>query len=160
MGCLVAIDGGAFGSRVGGVKGGRGVGLLGTLSPVNMELAPARNITACSMGEKERRPAERRTIERGMMMRAVAIARAISKTSGVSPIPSTIGVPSIGTSALIGTDSGCSGMVLSWWRRPMRSSMLSPMPRMPPQHTEIPAARTFLIVCSRSSYVRVPITFG
>ena len=42
------------------------------------------------------RPAERRTIERGMMMRAVAIVRAIWKTSGVSP-PSIIGVPSIFT---------------------------------------------------------------
>lgn len=75
-----------------------------TLSPVKIELAPARNMTACSMGEKDMRPAERRTIERGMITRAVAIVRAIWKTSGDSPVSSIcIGVPSIFTSALMGT---------------------------------------------------------
>ena len=34
------------------------------MSPVKMELAPARNMTACSIGEKDMRPAERRTCER------------------------------------------------------------------------------------------------
>ena len=114
-------------------------------------------MTVCSIGENDSRPAERRTIDRGIMIRAVAIVRAIWKTSGLSP-NSSMGVPSMGTSALIGTDSGCSSIVASSWRRAMRSSSVSPSPRMPPQHTEIPAFRTFLIVCRRSSYVRVEMT--
>ena len=81
--------------------------MVSSLSPVKMEFAPARNITACSSGEKDIRPAERRTIDFGMITRAVAMVRAISKTVGAPP-PVIIGVPSMGTSALIGTDSGCS----------------------------------------------------
>ena len=40
------------------------------------------NMTACSRGEKESRPAERRTTLLGITMRAVAMVRAIWKTSG------------------------------------------------------------------------------
>ena len=82
---------------------GRGLGLR----------AKARGgALTCSSGEKDMRPAESLTIDLGMMMRAVAMVRAIWKQSGVSP-PSIMGVPSMGTRALIGTDSGCSGMVES-----------------------------------------------
>lgn len=62
--------------------------------------------------------------------------------------------------ALMGTDSGCSGSVASVWRRPMRSACCSPRPRMPPEQTEMPASRTLAMVCSRSSYVRVVITWA
>ena len=60
----------------------------------------------------------------GMRMRAVAMVRAIWKTSGGTKSPS--GVPSTGTSALMGTDSGCCGSEESSCSRPMRSASDSP----------------------------------
>ena len=77
--------------------------------------------------------AERRTIAPGIMMRAVAIMRTISiDSTGARPCS---GVPSTGTSALIGTDSGCSLWLASVRSSSQRSSIDSPMPMMPPLHT-------------------------
>ena len=75
------------------------------------------NMTLCSMTLKDMRPALRRTMLLGMRMRAVAMVRAIWKTSGCyyttlrcltiwktsGGVKSPRGVPSTGTSALIGT---------------------------------------------------------
>lgn len=57
--------------------------------------------------------------------------------------------------ALMGTDSGCFGSVDRVCSNSIRSSAVSPMPMMPPQHTDKPALRTALRVLRRSSYVRV-----
>mmetsp|Transcript_44889 Transcript_44889/g.94190 ORF Transcript_44889/g.94190 Transcript_44889/m.94190 type:complete len:218 (-) Transcript_44889:815-1468(-) len=146
-----------------------GLSVVNNLSPLKIELAPAWNIKYCSASEKESLPALRRTIVRGMTMRAVAIILAMSKAS-TSAIPSDSvsssaavsprGVPSTATRALMGTLSGCSGSVDRTWRRPTRSVSFSPRPRMPPQQTLIPASRTLAIVSKRSSYDRVVMTLG
>ena len=72
-----------------------------------------------------------------MRMRATAIMR--TRSSGSTGGRSASGVPSTGTSALIGTLSGCGSRVASWRSISQRSSTLSPIPMIPPQHTEIPA---------------------
>jgi len=41
---------------------------------------------------------------------------------------------------------------------PTRSASVSPRPKIPPEHTLIPASRTVAMVSSRSSYERVVIT--
>ena len=73
-------------------------------------------------------------------MRAVAIMRTSSsrRPAGCS----ASGVPSTGTSALIGTLSGCGSRFASVRSIPQRSSSDSPMPMMPPEHTVMPALRT------------------
>ena len=62
---------------------------------------------------------------------------------------------STGASALIGTLSGCGSSAASVSKSRTRSSIDSPMPMIPPQHTDTPALLTCLSVCRRSSYVRV-----
>ena len=103
-----------------------------------------------------------RTTEAGIMMRATAIVRAnsIASIAGDAPLSnwSPSGVPAIGTSALIGTEPGCSGNVASATSNPMRSDRVSPRPIMPPQQTPMPAARTRASVASRSPNVRVLTT--
>ncbi|MCY1541772.1 hypothetical protein D9M68_774740 [compost metagenome] len=86
------------------------------------------------------RPADRRTWDFGIMMRATARVR--MKSNGSTSFSSASGVPCTLTSMLIGTDSGCSGRFASWISRPARSSTDSPMPRMPPEQIFIPASRT------------------
>jgi Kef-type K+ transport system membrane component KefB len=68
----------------------------------------------------------------GGTMRATAIMR--TNWRGSSSAPAS-GVPSTRTSRLMGTDSGCASVV----SKPKRSSRVSPMPTMPPQHTAMPA---------------------
>ena len=58
--------------------------------------------------------------------------------------------PDTATRALMGTDSGCSGRVASWWIRPTRSLGPSPSPMIPPAHTLMPALRTLCSVSRRS----------
>ena len=58
--------------------------------------------------------------------------------------------PDTATRALMGTDSGCSGRVASWWISPTRSLGPSPSPMMPPAHTLMPALRTLCSVSRRS----------
>lgn len=98
----------------------------------------------------------------GMVMRATATVRTNSISSilasGVSASISPSTVPFTGTSALTGTLPGCSGRVASAWTKPTRSSRVSPMPTMPPQHTLIPALRTASSVSSRSWKLRVVMT--
>lgn len=75
----------------------------------------------CSASLKESRPADSRTIVRGITTLAVAIMRPMSQISGALLSSSPNGVPSIETRAFIGTDSGCSGSVASVCSRPIRS---------------------------------------
>ena len=51
------------------------------MSPAKTELAPARKQRAWSDSVMWTRPAERRTIDRGIRMRAVAIVRTMSQIS-------------------------------------------------------------------------------
>ena len=99
------------------------------------------------------RPADRRTRDAGIRMRAVAIIRTSSRPS--TGARSASGVPSTGTSAFIGTLSGCGSRFASVASMAQRSSSDSPMPMIPPEQTVMPALRTFDSVRSRSSYVRV-----
>ena len=98
----------------------------------------------------------------GIVIRATATVRTNSmssmRASGVSASMSPSTVPRTGTSALTGTLSGWRGRVARAWTKPTRSSRLSPMPTMPPQHTAMPASRTWPSVSSRSSNVRVVMT--
>ena len=59
-------------------------------------------------------------------------------------------LPATATRALMGTDSGCSGRVASWWMRPTLSLGPSPSPMIPPAHTLMPASRTLCRVSSLS----------
>ena len=124
-------------------------GVVSSLSPVNTLLAPARKHIACSLSDMLIRPALSLTTVLGMTMRATATALTISKPLGGSR--SCRGVPLTGTSALMGTLSGCSGRFASTRMRLARSRSSSPRPRIPPQHTEMPASRTAAIVLSLSS---------
>ena len=132
------------------------------MSPVKIELAPARKHSAWVLSVIDSRPAERRTIDSGMVIRATATVRTNSMSSilaiGVSASMSPSTVPLIGTSALIGTLSGWRGRVARVWMKPTRSARVSPMPTIPPEQTLIPAWRTFSSVSSLSSSVRVVIT--
>lgn len=147
---------------------------------------------ACSDSASVFRPAARRIIVCGRTIRAVAIVRMRvwygtrcmiyqpmqdSDTINLTSLFSK-GVPGIGTRALTGKDSGCSGMLKKVEFRtptsrkeestyletsqikPTRSLSLSPNPRIPPEHTLIPASRTALMVSSLSSYDRVVITYA
>ena len=125
------------------------LGVVRSLSPVNTLFAPARKHIAWSLADMLMRPADSRTTVLGMTSRATAMARTISNPPGGSRFSS--GVPLTGTSALMGTDSGCSGRLARTRRREARSRSSSPRPRMPPQHTEMPASRTAAIVLSLSS---------
>ena len=122
------------------------------------EFAPARKQSACSAVESFTRPAERRTTDFGIRMRAVAIMRSVSVngTSSLSPI----GVPGTFARMLTGTDSGCGVSVASVRRSSMRSSVVSPSPMIPPVQTVTFVVRTASIVRRRSSYVRVVTTLS
>src|SRR5690606_24311177 len=123
------------------------LGAVSSLSPVKIELAPAMKHSAWVASLIASRPADRRTIDSGMVIRAVATVRTNSissiRASGVSASMSPRTVPLTGTSALIGTLSGWRGRVARAWMKPTRSSRVSPIPTMPPEQTEMPAARTF-----------------
>ncbi|MNR37262.1 hypothetical protein D3C85_1552670 [compost metagenome] len=86
----------------------------------------------------------------------MAMVRTIS--IGSSGAMSAIGVPFIGISMLIGTDSGGSSRSARVRSMSMRSSAVSPMPTMPPEQTLIPAARTRSRVFKRSAKVRLVMT--
>ncbi|MCY1247627.1 hypothetical protein D9M72_609760 [compost metagenome] len=86
-------------------------------------------------------------------MRATAMMRANSIGSVGSALASL--EPGIGISMLIGTLSGGVGRLASVTNIEIRSSVVSPMPRIPPAQTFIPAFLTFESVWSRSSKVRV-----
>ena len=94
----------------------------------------------CASRDKEARPAESRTRAFGMTIRAVAIIRTRSSASTLPLLAS--GVPATGTSALIGTLSGCGSKPASTCSMAARSTTPSPMPMMPPQHISMPAPRT------------------
>ncbi len=62
--------------------------------------------SSCASWLIDNRPAERRTIALGIRILAVAIIRTIS--TGCTGRCFSRGVPGTATSALIGTDSGCT----------------------------------------------------
>src|SRR4051812_49382421 len=86
-----------------------GFGVVSNFSPAKIELAPAIKHSACSTVLISVRPADNLTTVLGMMMRVVAIILTISQTDTRGW--SASGVPLTGTKALIGTDSGCLGML-------------------------------------------------
>ncbi len=101
-------------------------GVVSICSPVKTAFAPAMKHIACSDSLKVFLPAARRMIVLGMAMRAVAIVRTsdvhgngllsiVSEAPKSQPTEFTSfpsrGVPGIGTRALTGNDSGCSGML-------------------------------------------------
>ncbi|MNN04805.1 hypothetical protein D3C81_1175410 [compost metagenome] len=121
-----------------------GLGVVRSLSPEKIEFAPAKKHKACPSVLMLVRPAERRTCVVGNKIRAVATMRTISHIETVSM--TSIGVPLTGTSALIGTDSGCGMREASVINIAARSSILSPIPIIPPLHTVMFVLRTFSIV--------------
>lgn len=82
---------------------------VSSLSPVKIELAPAIKHIACVISDIDSRPAASRTVESGIVMRAVATVRTNStssiRPSGVSASMSPSTVPLTGTSAFTGTDA-------------------------------------------------------
>ena len=56
-------------------------GVVSSLSPVKMLFAPARKQSACVLSDMLSRPADRRTIDFGMVMRATATVRTNSMSS-------------------------------------------------------------------------------
>src|SRR5688572_18525331 len=104
------------------------------------ELAPAMKHRAWSEKDIFARPAERRTVDLGMRIRAIPIMRTVSQmgTSGLS----WSGVPGTLERTLTGTDSGCGFMVARVWSRETRSAADSPSPMMTPQQMVTPVLRT------------------
>ena len=88
-----------------------GLGVVRSFSPKKIEFAPARKQRACNSSLIASRPAESRTNEAGIMIRATAMVR--TNSSGSRGPASASGVPSTRTSILIGTLSGCSGKLAS-----------------------------------------------
>src|SRR5450432_307010 len=86
-----------------------GFGVVSSLLPAKIELAPAIKQKACSGIVISARPALSLTMDFGINILAVAIMRTISQISTFGLF--SRGVPLIRTSALIGTLSGCSGRV-------------------------------------------------
>ena len=103
------------------------------------------------------RPADRRTMLRGMVIRATATVRtnSMSSISRSPPHMSPSTVPLTGTSALIGTLSGWRGSVASAWMKPTRSLAALAHADDPAAAHAIPARRTSSSVSSRSWKVRV-----
>ena len=134
-------------------------GVVRSLSPVKIEFAPARKQNAWSDFSMKSRPADSLTTLCGIRILAVAMYRTSSRVVGSFELFSLSlaakGVPSTGTNEFTGTDSGWLGRVARVWRSDTLSSSVSPRPRIPPQHTLIPASLTFCKVLSRSEYLRV-----
>ena len=120
--------------------------------PVEIELAPARKQSAWSSPLIASRPAESRTKESGIMMRATAMVRT---NRGIDRRFTSSGVPSTRTSMLIGTLSGCSGRLASVRsiRRDPRHSRPSPGSHHNKRGSR--AAHMSSQCSSRSWYVRV-----
>ena len=89
-----------------------------------MELAPAMKHSACICSFIFSRPADKRTADSGIIMRAMAIS--LMNSNGSTSSTSCSGVPFTFTSILIGTDSGCFGMLASSSSRFARSRRPSP----------------------------------
>ncbi len=126
-----------------------GLPVVSSFSPKKIEFAPAIMHSSCASSFICSRPAESRTIARGIRMRAQAIIRTIS--IGSTGRIRASGVPSTATSALIGTDSGCGSCNASVASIAQRCSTDSPIPMIPPQQTPMPASRTARSVVKRSS---------
>src|SRR5262249_55271127 len=126
-----------------------GLGAVSSFSPKNSELAPARKHSTCNSRLMRSRPALRRTRAFGNAIRVVAIKRTswIESTGAAS----WSGVPWIGDRQLMGMLSGGGSRAASSARSDSRSSSLSPIPKMPPQQTEMPARPTARSVWRRSS---------
>lgn len=110
-------------------------GVVNNFSPTNIEFAPAKKQRAWSSSDIFSRPAAILTYDVGRRILASAIVRTKSKISISSEF--SRGVPGILTSLLIGTDFGG---VLRFARRTsifIRSSFVSPIPKIPPEHTFI-----------------------
>src|SRR5229473_3099303 len=123
-----------------------GLPVVSSFSPKKTEFAPAIMQRSCASSLICSRPAESRTIARGIKSRAVAMMRTTSTVP--TGATSAKGVPRTRTSMLMGTDSGCGSCAASVTSMAQRSSIDSPMPMIPP-------ARTCRSVRRRSSYVRV-----
>ena len=83
------------------------LGAVSNTSPENILFAPDKNIKPCSASENRIRPADKRMYDFGHTILVVAIIRTISShVTGLNSILSPMGVPFMGTSALIGIESG------------------------------------------------------
>ena len=133
-----------------------GFGVVSNLSPAKIEFAPAKKHIACPSLLIFVLPADKRTCVSGITILVVATILIISQIS--TGFSSSNGVPSTATKALIGTDSGCGFKVESATNIPALSSILSPIPIIPPLQTVTLVLRTFSIVSKRSSKPRVEIT--
>ncbi|SLI36438.1 Uncharacterised protein [Mycobacteroides abscessus subsp. abscessus] len=102
------------------------------------------------------RPPAKRRMVRGNARRKAATALSASAAGSTSRSPN--GVPGRGLRKFSGTSSGSSSA--SCAANSARCSRVSPMPRMPPQHTSMPASRTMRSVSQRSSQVWVVTTLG
>ena len=126
-----------------------GFGAVRSLSPKKIELAPAKKQSACPSRVRAVRPALSRTRARGRAIRVVAMSRTSSNTStGFCPAR---GVPSCGMRQLIGTLSGAGSKPHRTSSILSRSCSDSPIPRIAPQQTAIPAFCTERMVRRRSS---------
>ena len=93
------------------------------------------------------RPADKRTRDLGIMMRATAMVR--TNSSGSKSSIFSNGVPATFTNMLIGTESGCWAKLANCCNKPARSVAFSPMPTIPPEQTFMPEERTFVSVSKR-----------
>jgi len=99
-------------------------------------IRPAKKQSACISSVMAERPADRRTRDFGIMIRASATIL----TNSIGPIgaASASGVPAIGISMLIGTLSGGSGRLASVHQHIDAIDFFLTHPRIPPQQTFMP----------------------
>ncbi|SKS25846.1 Uncharacterised protein [Mycobacteroides abscessus subsp. abscessus] len=102
------------------------------------------------------RPPANRSMVRGNASRNAATARSASDAGSTSRSPN--GVPGRGLRKFSGTSSGSSSARFA--ANSARCSRVSPIPRMPPQQTSMPASRTIFRVSQRSSQLCVVTTLG
>ena len=117
-----------------------------SMSPVMAAFAPEQNAALPLSGSRPRPPASRSAAP-GSRKRKTATVR--SSSSGGSTGRSSKGVPLMGLSRLTGTERTPSSR--SSIARSTRSSIVSPMPMIPPLHTSSPARRAFRMTAHFSS---------
>ncbi len=112
-----------------------------------LPLMPMRSDSRCISLAIEARPPAKRNTAWGWIMRKMATVSRISRPLSGSVFSS--GVPEMGTSMLIGIDTGFT--LLSVRANSTLWARLSPMPMMPPLHISMPVARAASMVLILSS---------
>ena len=117
-------------------------------SPTMAELIPARMASSSIWAINARPPAKRRKASGLMNRKTATVVSTSSSASGAAP---SNGVPGIGFYTFIGIDFTPSSRTVS--AKFTRSSIVSPIPMIPPEQTSIPSSIAWRMVSIFSSVV-------